>query len=178
MDGLQITPELEQALATQGYELTKKALCAPICKWLRLITKTRLRYPICKRDIEAGLIVLFDKPYSGKFLWTKGYENTNVGEEFSTSISCHDANYWQGWQDWPYDHERKLFHGQPVWCWDDRDTHAIELRFYDAVEKVAFCSNGTRFGRRWDNIEPADPSDYKDWMFEAFDKLDFSEVDK
>jgi len=174
---IEVTPELKQALATQGYELTKKALCAPICKRHRL-TKTRLRYPICKRDIEAGVIVLFDGPYSGKFLWTSGYENISVGEEYATLTSCHDAECWQGWQDWPYDHERNLFHGQPVWAWDDSYVSKF-FGFYDAINETVFMVDGnisttTLF---FENYQAFDPSDYKEWMFEAFGRLDFSEVD-
>ena len=156
MGKLQITPELEQALAAQGYTLKKK----------------EPEYPICKKGKEANVVMLFTGPTTGEVLWTGSKDSPLKGE--LKNLTRHD--YQSAWQDWPYDHERKLFHGQPVWCWDDRDTHARGIRFYDAIEQIAFCYDGTCRGRCWEHIEPLSPEHYEDWMFEAFNTLDFSGV--
>jgi hypothetical protein len=40
-----------------------------------------------------------------------------------------------------------------VWCWDNKDTAAKLLGFYNSADKKNFCWQGTRYGRVWDNYE-------------------------
>ena len=77
------------------------------------------------------------------------------------------------WEEVPYDKETGLYHKQLVWCWNDKDTHKKELRFYDAINKCTFTCWGGEDGAAFVNYEPCDLScDFiNKWAIEAVKTL-------
>lgn len=124
--------------------------------------KPEFEYPIFKKNKQNGSIV--------KFISLETREIIAHGDSISeaglpTSIPHTNKNYWL---DVPYDRERELYHGQPVYTWDKHDTHCRALKFYDALNGSIFTCSGCFNGSFYDNVEAISPEDIPDWMHEAY----------
>lgn len=75
------------------------------------------------------------------------------------------------WEPVPYDKERDLWHGQPVYCWDDDETHSKTVRFYNAPQKSVFSYDGDNVGITLDNYEAVPIKHYEPWIFNAYQTL-------
>lgn len=147
--------ELEQKYAELGKEI--EAL------------KQEPKYPIYCKD-KYGQVVRFIGLTSGK-ISKQSYDKIEYPDEvglFSTNYIPHtDTTTWQKLDVCP---ETGFFDGQLVWCWDNDDTHARHLNFYDAKNNLCFDYEGDRFGNLYENYE-AYEGNYPQWALEAFNTL-------
>ena len=122
--------------------------------------KNPFEYPILKRNPKNGDIIKFISLKMGIIVMTK---DDDLGH--TCEFTEHPHPYWE---DVPYSRELDLYQGQPVYCWDDRDTHSKTLRFYDAVSKCAFTYYGKADGGEFSSYEAVEIANYTKWMIEAF----------
>jgi len=124
------------------------------------------KYPIFKRNVNSGLIVKFTGLGTGKVVW-KGDQSMFIG--FKSNGFFPHTN--KTWEDVAYDEERDLFDGQPVYCWNNEDTHSRNIRFYDVLYKTVYNYKGYRRGPVFGNYEAVRQEHYTPWMLEAFETL-------
>ena len=115
-------------------------------------------YPICKKSKISETIVLFDGLKKGKVLFQgdsmteKGYYGLIWTPHTDTKI----------WEDYPYDKERNLYHKQMVYCFNNNYTHSVNIRFYNAINKCAYNTNGTNYNATYHNYSAEIPEFLKE----------------
>lgn len=72
----------------------------------------------------------------------------------------------------PCDSKRGLYHGQPVECRDHTYSHWSVLRFYDAINKCVFTTDGELNGSDYAHIEAIPMERIPPWMYEAYKTLE------
>jgi len=130
---------------------------------LKVDTSAGFDYPICKKEKNSGVIVLFDGLKSGKVL----FDDCKVWSHNDYSDIWEEHTNTKVWEDYPYDKERNLYHKQMVYCWPDENTHEVMIRFYDAINKCAFTYDGEADGLYFENYSATMP----DFMLEAHKTL-------
>ena len=143
-------------------EETIAELRAKIDELEESLKEDKFDYPICKISKKTGLIVLFYKITEGEALSDDRY-NT-IGDYSNDWIEHTDTDIWE---DYPYDKEKGLYHKQMVYCWYDEDTHSVDIRFYNAINKCPFAYDGDKDGFDFDNYSATMP----DFMLEAYKTL-------
>lgn len=128
--------------------------------------KEEFNYPIYCKLKDSSLVVKFTDLRTGEVVINE--ERHNVLRKRNDWIKHTDTNQWQQLE---VCEETGFFDGQLVWCWDDEDTHIIQLRFYDAKNKCTYQFDGTRNGYSFDNYEPFE-GNYPGWALEAFQILE------
>ncbi|MDD2267848.1 hypothetical protein [Sulfuricurvum sp.] len=126
-------------------------------------------YPKFFRHRTFGYIVKFTSLEYGE-LMTKCYGACEVGHNYGwTAHTDKDV-----WEEIPYDKITGFYHKQLVWCWDNDNTHAKVLRFYDATNGRAFNDDGKSHGCCYDNYKPYDWSCayINKWAIEAVKTLE------
>ena len=151
--------ELEQKYLELGKEI--EAL-----KKQNLDKEEEIKYPIYCKSKYSSLVVKFTGLQSVEVVVNS--KHYNIGDKSTTWISHTDTKTWQQLEVCEI---TGFFDGQLVWCWDNNDTHARYLRFYDVKNKSTFYYNGTRNGARFSNYEPFE-GNYSDWALEAFQTLE------
>ena len=151
--------ELEQKYLELGKEI--EAL-----KKQNLDKEEEIKYPIYCKSKYSSLVVKFTGLQSVEVVVNS--KHYNIGDKSTTWISHTDTKTWQQLEVCEI---TGFFDGQLVWCWDNNDTHARYLRFYDVKNKSTFYYNGTRNGARFNNYEPFE-GNYPDWALEAFQTLE------
>lgn len=123
--------------------------------------KPTFDYPICCVGKEDKAIILFDGIESGVVLKQGDHPMSRViGETYGHWID-HTDSYWT---QIPYDREKGFYHKQPVYCWQDEDTHSATLRFYDAENKESvFAFNGSKLYSEYDNYSAKMPEHMKEF---------------
>lgn len=129
--------------------------------------KVETKYPIYKKSIGYNQIVKFTGLEEGIII-CKGVYSHDVG--YSSSNWQPHTNK-KVWKDIAFDEERGLYHKQLVWCWDDSDTHAKTLRFYDAVNISSFSFSGGKDGYLYSSYEPYEET-WPEWAKEAYKTLE------
>ena len=128
--------------------------------------KKEFNYPIYCKLKDSSLVVKFKGLRQGKPVVNNTFNN--VGNKSSIWQNHSETNIWQQLD---VCEKTGFFDGQLVWCWDNDDTHARTLRFYDAKHKVAYMLDGNRDGCSFGNYEPFE-GNYPDWALEAFQTLE------
>jgi hypothetical protein len=126
------------------------------------LKEDKFEYPICKKDRDSDLLVLFTGLNSGKII-----RDNEIFEKGDFSDTWAKHTHTGEWEDYPYDKKRGLYHKQMVYCWDNNDTHAVHIRFYNAIKKCAFPFNGSHFGISFHNYSTTMP----DFLKEAYKTL-------
>ena len=95
--------------------------------------------------------------------------NLKIGDKYC----IYHFNDLENFKEILYDKKRKLWDGQPVWCWDRIYNFQKDLRFYDAKNKCTFeVECGARDGLEYSFYEPYPYLDDK-WVIKAYNKLKF-----
>lgn len=126
----------------------------------------KFKYPIYCKLKDSSLVVKFKGLRQGKTVVNNTFNN--VGNKSSVWQNHTDTN---AWQQLDVCEKTGFFDGQLVWCWDDVDTHSIDLKFYDVKNKRTYNFSGKRCGVVYDNYEPFE-GNYPDWTLEAFQTLE------
>ena len=150
--------ELEQKYLELGKEI--EALKNQVTE------KENFNYPIYCKSIDFSLVVEFTRLNEGKVVVNSRYDN--IGEY---RTNWHDYNNNNVWQQLDVCEKTGFFDGQLVWCWDNYNTHARDLKFYDAKNECTYQCDGNRYGSVFDNYEPFE-GNYPDWALEAFQTLE------
>lgn len=124
---------------------------------LKEFDKPEFDYPICCKSKIWGSVVLFTDLRKGTVL-CKGNSFHKVG---FTSWTSHTDRY--SWEEIPYDKERGFYHKQLIYCWDDDDTHCVDLKFYDAINKYPFTHRGKPNGYEYQNYSATLPNHMKEF---------------
>ena len=66
----------------------------------------------------------------------------------------------------------EFYDKQPIYCWDNRETHTWRLIFWDGVNSRAFSYTGKRTGFNWSNYEAIPDNQIPSWMVEAQQTLE------
>lgn len=128
---------------------------------LEEFNKPEFDYPICCKDKATNLIILFHSKDEGTILRDRDNNMDRIGE---TSNNWTDHTNTDVWEEIPYDKERGFYHKQPVYCWQDIDTHSVTIRFYDAEDKESvFAYNGSRLYSEFDNYSAEMPEHMKEF---------------
>jgi hypothetical protein len=124
-------------------------------------------YPKFFRNTKHGYIVKFTGLEQGEIIFSSNAKDTSDKSAFRRHT---DKDVWE---EIPYDKETGFYHKQLVWCWDNNNTHAKVLRFYDATNKCSFAYDGTNNGSSFDNYKPYDWScDFiNEWAVESIKTL-------
>ena len=125
-----------------------------------------IAYPIYCKLKDSSLVVKFKGLRQGKTVVNNTFNN--VGNKSSVWEKHSETNVWQQLD---VCEKTGFFDGQLVWCWDDDDTHARFLRFYDSKNKYTYQFDGTKHGHIYENYEPFE-GNYPDWALEAFQTLE------
>ena len=128
--------------------------------------KEEFTYPIYCKLKDSSLVVKFKGLRQGKTVVNNTFNN--VGNKSSIWQNHSDTNCWQQLD---VCEKTGFFDGQLVWCWDNDDTHSIDLKFYDAKNICTYIFNGKKNGCVYDNYEPFE-GNYPDWALEAFQTLE------
>ena len=128
--------------------------------------KEKFNYPIYCKLKNSSLVVKFTKLQSGEVVVNNTFNN--VGNRSSIWQNHSETNIWQQLD---VCEETGFFDGQLVWCWDNNDTHSIELKFYDVKHECTYQCDGNRYGSVFGNYEPFE-GNYPDWALEAFQTLE------
>ena len=125
------------------------------------------KYPIFKKSKITGLVVRFTGLKEGDVVisdtkWLAGEHHDNFTPHTDTDV----------WKDVPYDKEKKLYHGQPVYVWDNSNTHQKSIAFYDALNICTFNPDGKCDGEMWDNYVAIPTEHIPAWMYEAYETLE------
>lgn len=125
-----------------------------------------IAYPIYCKLKDSSLVVKFKGLRQGKTVVNNTFNN--VGNKSSIWQNHSETNVWQ-----QLDVCKKtgFFDGQLVWCWDNYNTHARDLKFYDAKNECVYQFNGNRNGIFFHNYKPFE-GNYPDWALEAFQTLE------
>jgi len=142
-------------------ELTREQL-----EQLGIEVEPEFKYPLFKRRKSTGEISKFTDIAVAETVW-QGGSKCVVGYKTNYKIP-HTTD---GWEDVAYDRKRDLWDGQPVECWDSKDTNTRTIRFYDAINKCAFYFDGERNGPDYDNYKAVPAYRYDEWELEAFKTL-------
>ena len=134
----------------------------------KLRDEPEFEYPIFKKSIYYGSIVKFSSLLTREII-VQGYSRYEVGT-LVTNSNAHTNG--EVWIDVPYNKERGLYHGQPVECMDHTYTHSRALRFYDAINKCVFTTDGELNGSYYTHIEAIPSEHIPDWMYEAYKTLE------
>ncbi len=117
-------------------------------------------YPLFKQNSRTESIIKFTSLTEGVTVMSHGHKR--IGTTL-TEIAPHtDAK----WIDLPYNIYIDLYHGQPIECWDNTNSHARTIGFYDAKYKCSFDIYGDLNGPRYDNYKAID--NLPKWMQKAF----------
>jgi hypothetical protein len=127
--------------------------------------KAEAEFPVFKRWMYTGEVVRFDDVHTATVVMCTLSGSNSIGYKYRPKSYSSPE-----WINIPYDKERGFYHGQPVECWDNCDTHLRVFRFYDAVNRCTFTSNGCLDGARWSNYKAVDH--IHEWMREAYYTLE------
>ena len=128
--------------------------------------KEEITYPIYCKLKKSSLVVKFTGLHSGEAVVnSKCY---NIGDKIPTWRRPIDSDVWQQLD---VCEETGFFDGQLVWCWDNNDTHARHLRFYEVKNKCTYVFDGSKNGSDYNNYEPFE-GNYPQWALKAFQTLD------
>lgn len=137
-------------------------------KEIELLKQPQFEYPIFCKSKKSSLVVKFDGLQSGEVvvqvqnnLYPIGHTSNDWAKHTDTGI----------WEVLPINKETGLYHKQPVWCFDNDDTHARHLKFYDAINNSTFSWCGTLNGANYKNIEPF-IGEIPEWMLTAIQTLE------
>ncbi len=131
---------------------------------LKEFDKLRFEYPMAFRSkLVKDSIVLFDGIKSGNIISKNS--NYDIGHY---AINWTEHTNTDAWQQIPYDKERGFYHGQMIYCWDNHFTHGVHIKFYDAIHKSTFASDGNLHGCKYDNYSATIP----EFMDKAYDTLE------
>lgn len=156
--------ELTIETAERWYNGTDKELQQLAVQTFPELEKETTQYPIyC---LSSGLIVKFDGLRSG--IVVKAGSGIKIGCVDNSFTEHTNTKIWQQLLTCP---EYGFYHKQPVWCWDDDDTHERKLMFFNANTSRPFSYNGRRRGASWSNYAPFE-GEWFDWMNEAFNTLE------
>lgn len=128
--------------------------------------KSEHKYPIYCLGKYSGAVVKFTSFNDGVVVQQGKYEN--VGIIFANCTEHTDTDYWQQLDVCP---ETGFYDGQLVWAWDEEDTHARLLEFYDAKNTSTYYHDGNKNGSIYDNYEPYE-GNWPSWALEAFKTLE------
>ncbi len=128
--------------------------------------KEKLTYPIYCKLKDSSLVVKFTDLRKGEVVINE--ERHNVLRKRNDWIKHTDTEQWQQLE---VCEKTGFFDGQLVWCWDNRDTHIITLKFYNVKNKSTYSASGKRGGYVYDIYEPFE-GNYPDWALEAFQTLE------
>ena len=125
------------------------------------------KYPIFKKSKITGLVARFTGLKEGDEVisdtkWLAGEHRDNFTPHTDTDR----------WKDVPYDKEGKLYHGQPVYVWDNSITHQRYMGFYDVINKTIFSYSGFLNGIWSDNYVAIPTEHIPAWMYEAYETLE------
>jgi hypothetical protein len=110
-------------------------------------------YPLCVGYHDDSLIALYYGLNRGKILFDCS-GSWIVGSDFNNWIDHTDTEIWK---QIPYNKERELYHKQRVYCWNTGDTHAVDCRFYDAINDNTWYFYGKPDGHKYDNYSATMP---------------------
>lgn len=116
---------------------------------LKEFNKPEFEYPMYFKCKVNKLIVKFTGLSEGVQL-----NGDEIGERDDNWINHTNKGVWE---QIPYDKERDLYHGQIVYCWDEDETHRINVKFYDAVNVCTFSFDGSPNGATYDNYSTTMP---------------------
>lgn len=121
--------------------------------------KPEFDYPICCKTKTTGLVMLFSSDKEAVVLKADKDNYHTVGEV--CKVWGHTDK--SIWKEIPYDKERGLYHKQLVYCWDNVDTHSVDIRFYDAKYRCPFTYNGESEGHKFTNYSALLPEHMKEF---------------
>jgi hypothetical protein len=133
----------------------------------KLKNEDKFEYPIFKKN-SLGTIHRFTDITTSIIVFTNDTKVV-VGVEMENRIKHTDTKIYS---DVPYNKERDLYHGQVCYAWDDKDTHKIIIRFYDAINDCAFDYAGKSCGIKYDNYKAVPYEHIPQRMIEAYSSLE------
>ena len=147
-------------------------------KYNNLCTKFRIKpdieYPIYAKHKDYDVWAKFTSEKKYKVIggiFPRFHLEANmlfIGCEDTTEHPITDSR--NAWEIIPNPYE--LHDKDPIWCWDDIDTTARELRFWDAKNNAAYSYDGVRDSIKFSNYDKVLPWDMQDWMVEAQKELE------
>ena len=132
-------------------------------------SKQEVEYPLFRRSKQNSSIVKFTSLSEGTVVWKGSVPYSAIGHYSENWFKHTDTDTWE---EVAYDRDRDLWDGQPIWCWNNDDTHVRELRFYDAVHKKAYSYTGIRANVGYKNYKAINSDHYESWMIEAYVTLE------
>lgn len=111
-------------------------------------------YPMWFQANIGKLIVEFVGLEEGTVVKERGISTHSIGYK-STDWTPHTNS--EAWTQVPNPNE--LQDKDLVYCWDDENTHVINIRFYDGINKCSYCYDGKRGCTTWENYLKADIDD-------------------
>ena len=105
------------------------------------------------------------KPLCGTIIKLQGVRY--LGLEMSYGVAP-----WMVQEIIPTQEKVEFYDKQPIYCWDNRETHTWRLTFWDGVNSRAFSYTGKRTGFNWSNYEAIPDNQIPSWMVEAQKSLE------
>jgi hypothetical protein len=124
-------------------------------------------YPIYKKKKDIGYIVKFAGLQDGEIAYP-AYSSYKTGQKSSDWIPHTNTDVWE---DVYYDRELDLWDKQLVWCWNNYDKCAREVRFFYAKNKGTYWTTGEKNCIQFDNYE-AYEGEWPKWAKEAYRALE------
>ena len=127
---------------------------------LKEFDKPEFDYPICCRAKLTGEVVVFTGIKKGEVLKVDKDEYYHLG---CKSENFHPHTNKNIWEEIPYDKERGFYHKQLVYCWDNCDTHIVNMQFYDVFNGTVYAYQGSDLESFYDNYSATMPEHMKEF---------------